>query len=452
MITRSFPAFYLLSRYRFKNWTAESIEWHQRKRRERVVWYAIKHSPFFRRYYKGFDPADFLSLPPVDKTLMMKNLSDYNTLHLDKEDLVRFALDIEEKRDFSSRFHGINIGMSSGTSGNKGIIITTPHEERYLKAMYASRLVLPKGEKLNGAFILRVNTPAFKYQRFGNRLNYVSQLQTMESITQQLKDINPNVLSAPPSMLHLLAGEKAAGLLQIQPKILYSYAEVLEPGVRRNLIKVFGCPVHEVYQGSEGTYAMTCSAGNMHINEDIVLLELLDEKGRPTVDGMPCCNLLVTDLYKRSQPVIRYAINDILTIKPGTCSCGSSFRMIQRIQGRADDLFWGVRKASHAKHFIYQDYISRKIISVSEGIEDYQAIQETYSLIRIRVKLKYGVNKMEIIRLIRTGIWDIYKAYDCILPEVEVEIGDPVPNMHSGKLSRIICNISHENREKNSGA
>lgn len=83
--------------------------------------------------------------------------------------------------------------------------------------MYASRLVLPKGEKLNGAFILRVNSPAFKYQRFGNKLNYVSQLQTMEQIRLQLSDINPNVISAPPSMLHLLAMKKDAGSLNVHP-------------------------------------------------------------------------------------------------------------------------------------------------------------------------------------------------------------------------------------------
>lgn len=445
MVTRSFPAFYLLSKYRLRNWTTEDIRRHQEKRRAGIVRYAIAHSPFFKQHYQGFDPDDFFALPTVDKNLMMENLSTYNTLGFKKDDLIRFALQVEENRDFSSRFHGINIGMSSGTSGNKGIIITTPREERYLKAMYASRLVLPKGEKLNGAFILRVNTPAFKYKRFGNKLTYVSQLQTMEQLLQQIADINPNVISAPPSMLQLLAGEKEKGHLDVHPKILYSYAEVLDPKVKSHLVKVFGCPVHEVYQGSEGTYAMTCREGHLHINEDIVFLELLDDSGQPVPVGEPCRHLLVTDLYKRSQPVIRYAINDILTIDPGQCACGSHFRMIGRIQGRADELMWGLRKFTHVRHFIYQDYISRAIISASEDIDDYQAIQESYSQIRIRLKLKSNVNQTEIIRLIQKEIWDIFDSYDCILPEVIVETGDLLFNTNSGKLSRIICHISDEN-------
>jgi putative adenylate-forming enzyme len=445
MITHLFPAFYLISKYRFRRWSPAEIQRHQEKRRNRIVRYAIRHSLFFKGHYQGFNPDNFFSLPTVNKNLMMDNLSTYNTLHLEKEELVRFALNIEENRDFSSRLNGINIGMSSGTSGNKGIIITTPSEERYLKAMYASRLVLPKGEKLNGAFILRVNTPAFKYSRFGNKLNYVSQLQPMEQIRLQLSEINPNVISAPPSMLQLLAREREAGLLDVRPKLVYSYAEVLDPKVRDYLVKVFACPVHEVYQGSEGTYAMTCSEGNLHINEDIVFFELLDENGKPTIDGEPCRQLLVTDLYKRSQPVIRYAINDILTLEPGRCVCGSNFRIIRRIQGRADDLIWGLRKGSLDKHFIYQDYLSRKIISTSDEIDDYQVIQETIDRIRIHLKLRSESNQAVIIQRIKKGILDIFGAYDCLLPEVIVEIGDLVVNPNSGKLARIICNISNEN-------
>jgi putative adenylate-forming enzyme len=229
---------------------------------------------------------------------------------------------------------------------------------------------------------------------------------------------------------------------------LYSYAEVLDPPVRTYLGKVFGCPVHEVYQGSEGSYAMTCREGSLHINEDIVYLELQDEYGKPTPDGTPCCRLLVTDLYKTSQPVIRYAINDILTISPGKCTCGSAFRMIQRIQGRSEDLFWGLRNQTGERHFIYQDYISRKIIAISDEILDYQAIQESYTDIRIRLKVKPGSNLAEITGRIQSGIQDIYAAYDCLLPAVSVETGDPTINPRSGKLTRIICNIQDENYRK----
>ena len=155
--------FYILSKYRFKFWTVKDIEKYQDKKAKEIAKYAVEHSKFFKEHYNKYNINKFSSLPIANKKTMMGNLTDYNTLGLNKDDLINFALNVEKTRDFSKRFNGINIGMSSGTSGNKGIVITTKEEENYIKAMYASRLVLPKGEKINCAFILRISTPAFDY-------------------------------------------------------------------------------------------------------------------------------------------------------------------------------------------------------------------------------------------------------------------------------------------------
>ena len=61
-------------------------------------------------------------------------------------------------------------------------------------------------------------------------------------------------------------------------------------------------------------------------NEDLIAVELLDGDGRPTPPGVPSRRMLVTDLHKTSQPIVRYALNDIVTIRPEPCACGSSFR------------------------------------------------------------------------------------------------------------------------------
>jgi putative adenylate-forming enzyme len=376
---------------------------------------------------------------------MMDNLTEYNTLGLNKGDLIHFALNVEKTRDFLARFNGINIGMSSGTSGNKGIVITTKKEENYIKAMYASRLVLPIGEKLNGAFILRVSAPAFNYHRSGNKLTYINQLQPMEKIIEQLEKLNPNVVSAPPSMLKILATELLKRRLKISPKLLYSYAEVLYPEVKEYLEKNIKCKVHEVYQGSEGYYALTCRHGNLHINEDMVFFELLDDRGLPTKDGEPCHKLLVTDLHKKSQPIIRYELNDIITISKKKCSCGSNFRVIKQIQGRADDMFWGVKTDTKEPQFIFQDYISRTIISTSEDIEEYQATQDSYTDIRLRIQLKKGSNKEKIKEQLIQKLKKVFSKHHCVEPEVKVIFCKSLLNKRSNKLIRIKCNIGKKN-------
>ena len=445
-VETDFPLiFYLLSKYRFKFWPTGSIKKYQENKSKEIARYAVQHSNFFKEFYRQHDIEEFSSLPILNKKIMMDHLSEYNTLQLKKDELIEFALNVEKTRNFSIRFNGINIGMSSGTSGNKGIVITTKKEENYIKAMYASRLVFPKKEKLNCAFILRVNTPAFNYNRAGNRLTYISQLQSMRKITQQLEALKPNVVSAPPSMLKLLANELMKNSLKINPKLLYSYAEILYPDIKHYLEKSFQCQVHEIYQGSEGCYALTCSQGNLHINEDMVLLELFDENGKPTKKGEPCYKLLVTDLHKKSQPIIRYELNDIITLSKEKCSCGSNFRVIENIQGRADDMFWGLLKNSRKPHFIFQDFIARAIISVSEDIEEYQAIQHSYTDITINVQLRKKSEKYYIEKQIVARLRKVFFDYNCVEPKIKVVFCDALLNKNFNKLNRIKCIIGEKN-------
>ena len=201
--------------------------------------YAFNKSPFFKHHYSGIDLNDIWNLPPVNKKIMMENLTGYNTVGLTKEEIIDFCLEVEQTRDFSKRLKNINIGMSSGTSGNKGVEIVTPGEERYMKAALLSRFDFPKGEKINLAFILRVSAPAFNLDKFGHKLTYISQLDPIENIIANLEKLDPNVLSAPPSMLKIIAKEIEAGRLAINPKRVIAYAEVLYPDVKIYLEKVF---------------------------------------------------------------------------------------------------------------------------------------------------------------------------------------------------------------------
>jgi putative adenylate-forming enzyme len=442
------PFDYISFKFRFRFYSRRMIESYQRRNARRIVNYAVKNSPFLRKRYQG--RAEFGEFPTTNKKLMMENLSTYNTLGLKRQDLIDFALSVEKSRDFSKRFNGINIGMSSGTSGNKGIIITTRREEEFLKAMYLSRLVIPQGEKLNCAFILRVFSPAFSFNRFGHKITYVNQLRPIDKICMDIEKINPNVISAPPSMLKILGRELLELRLHIKPRLIYSYAETLYPAVKRFLENAYGCPVHEVYQGSEGCYAITCREGRLHINEDIVLFEPLNKDGTTTKAGQPCHRLLVTDLHKKSQPIIRYELNDIITISKNGCGCGSSFRVIESIQGRADDLLWA--KKGQKVHHIFQDYVVRAIISCSDMIDDFQVVQSELGRLKVFLHLadweKDEALKDRVIGVIK----DIFVKYECSVPRIVVEFKRPEPNPNSKKLSRVICTLKDDGFSGSGGA
>jgi len=435
--TSSFLFFFLSTKHRFNHYSEEQIKKYQLKKVRNIVKYAYNNSKFFHNLYKGYNLDDIASLPTINKKIMMDNLTDYNTVGLNKEELINFCLETERTRDFSKRFNNINIGMSSGTSGNKGIIITTKREENYLRAAFFSRFSFIKGEKLNLAFILRVTVPAFNINKFGHRLTYISQLNPIEKVVSQLNELQPNIVSAPPSMLYILAKEKEGNRLNINPKKLISYAEILYPEVKQTLINTFNCPTHEIYQCSEGSIAISCNEGSLHINEDLVALELLNADGTPTPISKPCQKLIITDLHKTSQPVIRYELNDLITISPKKCKCGSSFRVIESVQGRSDDLFIGEVKTNKTFQYIFPDYISRSIITASEDIEEYQAIQKTIDKVLIRILVNEKANKDNIISLIIKNIKNVFSSYNCVEPEIEILFEKPIKNVNSFKLIRI---------------
>jgi len=436
--TRSFLLFFLLCKYRFSHFTEPEISRYQARQIRQITKYAIRHSQFFHNHYKDCDLTYFTNLPTVNKKIMMDNLTDYNTVGLTREEIINFCLEVEKSRDFSRRLNGLNVGMSSGTSGNKGVEILTRREEMYMKAALFARFHFPRKEKLNLAFILRVSSPAFNLNILGHRMTYISQLDSTEEVNDQLQRLQPNVISAPPSMLKIIAREVEAGRLSVSPERLVSYAEILYPDVKKYLSDVLHCPVHEIYKCTEAPMAITCKYGNLHINEDLVMVETFNNDGSETSSGQPCNRLIVTDLHKKSQPIIRYELNDIITISPEKCRCGSNFRVIQSIQGRADDLFWARNTESNKWQPIFPDYISRAIISSSEEIDEYQATQDSPEHVLVRIKLKDDANPEEFDRgVIAESVKDVFSKYKCNLPEVSVEFGSPESGKNSGKLVRI---------------
>lgn len=414
--------------------SAEKIRNYQLRMAQKMVRYAVAHSPFFKKYYEGYALDDVWNLPTTNKNMLMDNLTEWNTVGLTKEEILDFCLEVEKTRDFSRRLKGLAVGMSSGTSGNKGVEIATRREENLLRTYILAKFPKPSG-KINMAFILRVSSPAFNIDRFGHRLTYISQLNPMNVMRRKLEELQPNVVAAPPSMLKILAGERDRGRLAIHPEMLVSYAEVLSPDVKEYLIDSFNCPVYEIYKATEAGIAMSCTHGSLHIAEDLVAVELFKRDGSPTPAGEPCHTMIVTNLVKRALPIIRYELNDVITIGEEPCTCGSSFRVIANIQGRADDVFWAPRLAGTGYQFIVPDYIRRGIITCSDDIREYQALQKDPLHVVVRIDVPDDADFEGISRCIRENIQRVFADYGCAQPDVDVVRGSPV--YAGGKLIRI---------------
>ena len=109
---------------------------------------------------------------------------------------------------------------------------------------------------------------------------------------------------------------------------------------RAQIEELWGAPCYDAYGTNEsGMMAAECQhKSGMHIQEDAVMLEIADpETGRILPDGEKG-TIYITTFYRYGAPQIRFNVNDISAMMPGTCACGSSFRLIERIFGRNDNM------------------------------------------------------------------------------------------------------------------
>jgi phenylacetate-coenzyme A ligase PaaK-like adenylate-forming protein len=221
-----------------------------------------------------------------------------------------------------------------------------------------------------------------------------------------------------------------AGRLRIAPALVLSGSEPLLPEIRRALEETWHVPVHNGYGVSEaGGVATSCDEGDrLHLTDDLLIVEPVDERGRPVPPGTRAAKLYLTNLYNTLQPLIRYEITDEITVLEGTCSCGSGHRTIGDVQGRLSDSFCypdGVRV--HPLRFATPLESERNVV-------EYQ-VRQTMRGAAIALVCAGSLDAARLGERIERSLAEAGLAQ----PEVVVEQVDRLPRQESGKLKRFIA-------------
>ncbi len=175
----------------------------------------------------------------------------------------------------------------------------------------------------------------------------------LAAIVGGLNDWQPENLICYASMGRLLAEEQLAGRLRISPRAVMCSSEVLTPESRRRIRRAFGSEPFNVYAATEPAgIAAECERHRLHLFEDLVITEVVDERNRPLLAGEAGAKVLVTVLFSRTQPLIRYEMSDTISLSDSQCECGRTFGLVQEIDGRTEDvlLLTGTARATVSIH------------------------------------------------------------------------------------------------------
>lgn len=307
--------------FRRLHWGRERLERHREKQLRKVLDFAYKQIPAYRRLWDqaGVDVStiDGLSgltqLPVIDKRFFRSSpIEDF------------YAPDVLGKV------------TPRRTSGSTGVSLLFVHSKRnrWKRIMVDLRSNLRLGYRPWQVHLVVASPEAMArgrnvLQKLGLfRREYVSADVDPEVIAKHLTEINPHLLQCYPSHLLLLTDLVDRTKLPRLSRII-SAGELLTESQRSRIEDAFGVPVTNYYGLKElGMIAWECSEHRgMHINWDLYHVEQDADSNE----------LIVTLLDDDSMPFVRYNTLDRGRLDSSPCPCGCSFPRILEIEGRSDD-------------------------------------------------------------------------------------------------------------------
>ncbi len=434
----------LLKRWRLRRherWTPAVVRARQALALRALRAFATSHSPFYRRFHRGLDSLPLEALPILTRQQLMASFDELVTDRaVRRVDVERHLASGDAGRRYRGRYW---VSRTAGSTGAPGLFLFGGAEWSTVVASYARaqewagiRAGLTRRTRLavvssrspwhqSARVGLTVDSPFVPVRRFDAG-------QPLAEIVAGLNEWQPESLVGYASMVRLLAQEQLDGRLAIRPFAVMCSSEPLTFETRCLVRSVWGWEPFDVYAATEaGGIASECALHRLHLFEDLVITEVVDERGQPTPRGQAGARTLVTVLSSRTQPLIRYELSDRLTPSLGWCGCGLPFAVLDGVEGRAEDVLTLPGFDGHAVpiHPVVFDQVFGGVPA-----RDWQVIQEREGLRVLLVRPRAGFDVRGVESLLRVAL----ERVGARAPEVRIEPADALRRTAAGKAPRIV--------------
>ncbi len=423
------------------DWSAEEIARYRDQRLRSLLGYARERSPFHAGRLHGVNPssasvADLASLPMMTKQDAQEQWDTIVTA----ADLTRDGAEriLAQQQWFSYTRGDQQVFSSGGSSGVRGVYVwdwpffvsvaclawrVQARQERRGSPGPTRLAVLEAGVPPHAS------TPLFDVPTAaGMETVIIAAGAPFDEVLAAVSAARPTHLVGYASVVGRLARATLAGELRLNPVRVSTNSEPLLDEDRQAIREAWNAPIHNLWGSTEiGVQAVGCGVGEgLHVCEDEVVLERVDENGVPVSADEPAARTLATGLANRTFPFIRYDLGDQVEWLSGLCACGSMFARVAEIGGRRDDDFRYGTTTVPASAF-------RHVLGTDPRVSEYQVTQT--------------VAGAEILTVGRPDIGALTKSVIAALapyglsdPEIRVDVVDRIPRHHaSGKLQRFIA-------------
>jgi phenylacetate-CoA ligase len=353
-------------------------------------------------------PINLAQIQPITKSELMARLED--TIEHGRLSRATIEAHAADRGSVDAALGGrYVVATTSGTTGEVGYFVQDRDAfERWNGALFARVLrhrLVPRevlrftfGRRYRmamaiatgGHFITRL---VAGYRPLWSRpfldLRTFSILEAPESNLLGLNLFRPHYLHGYSTFVEALAHERIAGRLAIDPEFVSLGSEPVTRRARETIAQAFPrAQIVETYGATEClAIANQCPAGRLHVNEDLVILEPVDAQGRPVPVGVASDKVYLTNLLSRAQPLLRYELQDSVTILGDACPCGSPMTSI-RVEGRSDDTF--ALLDADGRSTLHPPIVFEALILGVPGLERFQLVHVRQNVLEARVVAQAG--------------------------------------------------------------
>ena len=424
-------------------WTRQQLDDYQARALQDCREYAYTHSPFYQRFHRGLTDRPLQELPVLTKAMLMEHFDELITdrsIHL--EDVRQYMADPGGQELILNRYR---VMATSGSTGQPGVFLASQAERANLTVGF-SRFPAWAGVPPATKFALVLSTasghmtsqiPAMVNGQLLPRLQ-LSASDPVEKLVWELNKWQPDMVAGYPSILGVLAKEQQQRRLQITPRFIASGSETLTAETRQRIEHAWHTRLFNIYAATEsGVLASECTShSGLHLYEDMVIVEVVDEQNRPVPPGIYGDKVLLTVLFSRTQPLIRYEVSDRVSYsRIEHCSCGRPFALLEGIEGRMSEVL----------HFPARDgdevtvvpHVFHRVMDTAP-VSGWQVVQEQDGL---HVLLCGASERLEEATLL-DAMQQALAAQGAVVPPIRIQRVVAIPRNANGKAPLIVSHLS----------
>lgn len=415
----------------------EDLEALQLERLQALVKRVYQKIPFYKESFDkaGVNPEDIKSLADLTKLPF--------TVKQDMRDAYPFGLFAVPRKDV------VRVHCSSGTTGTATVVGYTQKDlenwgDCFARALYGAGC--GPDSTLQIAYGYGLFTGGLGAHNGGERAGCTVLPMSTGNTKRQvrlMKDFDVDCLCCTPSYalnIAEVAQEEGYDIHEFPIHAGILGAEPCSEATRAEIEQKMGIQVYDIYGLSEVMGpGVACECENqhgLHVCEDQFIIEILDPKTLQPVPDGEWGEVVFTTLCKECSPLVRYRTRDISRILVGECECGRTFRRMDRIAGRTDDMMIlrGVN--------VFPSQIEEEIVSFPEIAPQYQLILTTkgtldHAELRVETVPEFPFDEIRRLEKLKK---DLQKALkENLQIAVDVKIVEPKTiERAEGKAKRII--------------